>query len=227
MPNLRNFEFNSKYPMDNVCFVYEGTIVGTIYGGAGGYSATINHNLGFKPLGLCYYSVDNGITWNDLDISFYTNIGWGMLTSYTDRFEVDMNISQDAPASIKVRIFAFTPSNQNPVVLPPTPLSRFFLNTNFGYDSLIAKGVVTIPANTSNFLVYQHNLGYIPKVLMWEEIGDELSRINDGFENASWTGETSSISPYISTTSLTFTNYSSLSSSPFTLHYRIYGGQNA
>lgn len=225
MPNLRNFEFNSKYPMDNVCFVYEGTL--SLSYGSG--STTISHSLGFAPLAFGLYSIDGGNTWTDIDFQA-VSIGFGQILSRTSVIEVSLSLYSQ-PESAKIRVFGFMPSNISASVSAPTPLSRFYLNTNYGYDTLIAKGVNTIPTSSSETLVYTHNLGYVPRVMMWSESTDTqglvIRRQNQATQTMTGTGFGLISMAFIDEATFKYGYEDEASSGSLTLHWRLYGGQNA
>lgn len=227
MPNLRNFEFNSKYPMDNVCFVHEETL--SLSYGSG--STTISHSLGFAPLAFGLYSTDGGNTWTDIDFQA-VSIGFGQILSRTSVIEVSLSLYSQ-PASAKIRVFGFMPSNITASVSAPTPLSRFYLNTNYGYDTLIAKGVNTIPTSSSETLVYTHNLGYVPRVMMWSEETEALSgetvirRLSQAVQTTLGTGFGHISMAFIDETTFKYGYEDELVAGSLKLHWRLYGGQNA
>lgn len=227
MPNLRNFEFNSKYPMDNVCFVYDGTL--SLSSGSG--TITVPHSLGFIPLAFGLYSTDGGNTWTDLDFQA-VSIGFGQILAKANSIEVSLTL-YSSPASARIRLFGFMPSNTNASVPAPSPLSRFYLNTNYGYDMLVAKGVTVVPTAQSETLIYTHNLGYIPRVMMWSEEVDPLSgdtiirRLNQATQTMTGSGFGLFSMALVDESTFQYGYEDEATSGSLTLHWRLYGGQNA
>lgn len=227
MPNLRNFEFNSKYPMDNVCFVYDGTL--SLSYGSG--TISVPHSLGFIPLAFGLYSTDGGSTWSEIDFQA-VSIGFGQILSKETSIEVSLTI-YSSPASARIRVFGFIPSNIDANVSAPSPLSRFYLNTNYGYDMLVAKGVTTVPTSQNETLVYTHNLGYIPRVMMWSEEVDALSgdtvirRLSQATQTMSNTGFGLFSMAFLDESTFKYGYIDEASSGSLKLHWRLYGGQNA
>lgn len=228
MPNLRNFEFNSKYPMDNVCFVYEGTM--SLSYGYG--TTTISHSLGFIPLAFGLYSVDGGNIWTEIDFQV-ASIGFGQILARTSTISVSLSLYSSSASSAKIRVFGFMPSNITTNISAPTPLSRFYLNTNYGYDMLIAKGVSTIPSSSSETLVYTHNLGYIPRVMTWSEETEALSgetvirRLSQATQTTLGTGFGLISMAFVDETTFKYGYEDEASGGSLKLHWRLYGGQNA
>lgn len=226
MPNLRNFEFNSKYPIDNVCFVYDGTM--SLSYGYG--STTLSHSLGFAPLAFGLYSIDGGSTWSEIDFQV-VSIGFGQILARSSTVEVSLSLYSSSASSAKIRVFAFMPSNITASVSAPTPLSRFYLNTKYGYDMLIAKGISTIPSSSSETLVYTHNLGYIPRVMTWSETTDAqglvIRRLNQATQTTLGTGFGHISMALVDETTFKYDYEDELVAGSLKLHWRLYGGQNA
>ena len=130
----------------------------------------------------------------------------------------------------KVRLFGLFPSDKDvDVVTPSTRYSNFNFNTDFNYSKLVKSGVHEVKWNSGENILYEHNLGYIPEVEVWQENGE---------------GE---IKKFINTYDPNGVNYSSLGSRVVyikitdekivirtdgenqdikKIHFRIYGDQN-
>lgn len=220
MVDYRKFKLNSNFKMDNVVFVKEQTLTGS----GGSFTATIAHGLPFMPLAFGLYSADGGNTWSQLN--FQTQRDNGSVYSDNANIYVVLYI-MSAPATVKIRLFAFAPTTATSAnVSSPTPLSRFFINSNFGYDMLIKADKVNVPNSSSSQTVFTHNLGYIPRVMVWEETaGNTLLMYSTSKTNMA--GYISYSYPELTSTQFKIMNYSNQGASTRTFHYRLYGGQNA
>lgn len=211
--------------MDNVCFVYDGTI--SLSYGSG--STTIAHSLGFIPLAFGLYSIDGGSTWSEIDFQA-VSIGFGQILARSSTVEVSLSLYSQ-PASAKIRVFGFMPSNITASVSAPAPLSRFYLNTNYGYDMLIAKGIDTIPSSSSETLVYTHSLGYIPRVMTWSETTDAqglvIRRLSQATQTMLNTGFGVLSMALVDGSTFKYGYLDEASGGSLKLHWRLYGGQNA
>lgn len=224
MPNYNNFKINSNFKTDLIVFSYSGT-VNVDSNGYGGLS--VNHGLSFTPLPFGLYSADGGTTWNDID--FHTQNGEGILGADSSTVGVAYyDYSANPPASILVRLFAFAPSTAtNVIVNPPTPLSKFYLDSRKTHELLIASGRTVLPSYNGAQTAYTHNLGYLPRVLVWSESTYDGS-VSRPHQNAkvTYSGYYNYSYPIVTTTTLSFMNYDSLSSETAIVHWRLYGGQS-
>ena len=213
MVNLRNFKFNSNMKMDNVVFVTEQDF--SSQSGVNSYvETTIANPFPFKPLCFGNFSLDGGNTWQDID--FLSTAGQGQLISKTSTISIYI-LHETYAATIKVRIYAFPPSTAGNInYTEPTPISNFYINTVNSYDNIIANGTQNLSASNSDQVIYTHNLGYIPRAMLWQETSTGIMRM---FE-ASY-GDTNYNAPIITTTQLKWRTNSAI-----TIHYRIYGGLN-
>lgn len=221
--NLRNFKLNSNYPMDNVVYSWAGN---KSRSGSTWLTTTQNHGLSFTPLVFGLFSTDGGTSWRQID--FTSQTGGGSLISDSTKITINIQLDSGLPASIPIRLYAFAPSTYTGAVVAPDPRSNFYLNTDWTYDTLVAKGKYTLTNTNSLRTVYTHNLGYVPRVMIWIEhndgsilscvVGNEYDTLY--YTQKDWVRITS--------TQLLAYHYSVPSSALTTdiLHYRIYGGQN-
>lgn len=212
--NYNNFQINSNKPTDNIIFYAEGNITSQ-------QTVTIPHSLGFIPLAFGICSKDGGITWSDLD--FWNENESGYSTAYNDHFEV-YYYDTTGTTSVKYRLFAFTPSNFTGQ--PPQPISNFFINSRYKYDELLFADVATIPDSITEQTVVRHNLGYIPRVMLWVQYANFTQRLRESVATTSGTYITNNY-PIITNTELRFMNHSNIYQDNTILHYRLYGGNNA
>lgn len=221
MANYNNFHINSNFPTDLIVFSYSATIPLDQYYG----SIEVAHNLAFTPLPFGLYSLDNGTTWNDID---YTTVdgGSGFVTADPTNLVVSLNVYPVVASSALIRVFAFAPSTASSVIVtPPAPLSKFYLDSRKTHELLIASGRTVLPNYNGAQTVYTHNLGYLPRVMLWRETPDGL--ITRPFQ---WNKETASgyevyFYPILTTTELKFNNYASYAGESVVLHWRVYGGE--
>ena len=213
MPNYNNFKINSNFKTDLIVFSYSGTL--NLSSGYG--TLTINHGLSFTPLPFGLYSADGGTTWNDID--FMTQDGFGQMFAKSSTIEITINIYNNPPASVLVRVFGFAPSTvPNVIVNPPAPLSKFYLDSRKTYELLIASGRTVLPSYNGAQTIYTHNLGYLPRTMLWVELPDgSIERPGQ------WTN---SYKPLLTTSALSFYNYDQYVSQQVIIHWRLYGGQS-
>lgn len=221
MPNYNNFKINSNFKTDLIVFSYSGTINLDIYGYG---TLSVNHGLSFTPLPFGLYSTDGGTTWNDID--FQTQEGFGQMFATPSTIEITINIYNNPPASVLIRIFGFAPSTvPNVIVNPPTPLSKFYLDSRKTYELLIASGRTVINNSSSLQTIYTHNLGYLPRIMLWEELPDNSISRHCTNARVEYSGYYSYIYSSLSTTKLEYMNYDTLSPIQRIIHWRLYGGQ--
>lgn len=212
--NYNNFKFNSSQKMDSVVYTYATAVQNTspynTY-----VSLSIPHQLPFKPLCFGNFSIDNGQTW--LDIDFETQLDAGHIYSNASTVEVSFSYTPVIASTVLVRIYAFPPATYaNSNFNKPTPISHFYINTNNKYDNLVMSGSTKITSSQDQ-VICSHNLGYIPRVMLWGE--------------RSWDGSIYRISySSLGLEDIWVTNTQIIGHYPWdtpTIHYRIYGGANA
>lgn len=219
--DLRNFNLLSDYPMDTIVYSYSNTFTrsDTTY-----LYTTINHGLPFTPLCFGIWSADGGSSWQQID--FTSQDGGGILSSNSTSITISITEYNGVPNSIPVKIFAFAPSTYTGAVTAPTPYSNFYINTTKTYDALIAKGTYTLYNTNSLQTVYTHNLGYVPRTMIWIEHydGSVVSCYVSNFYDTPGYYQRDYVQ--IGTNRLLAYHYDTVSSPTDILHYRIYGGQN-
>lgn len=225
MVDWRKFQINSNMPTDEVVV----SIQRTISGSNGTFSADIPNPLSFAPLPFGLYSIDGGTTWSD--INFQTANYSGSLQATQDNFYVRLVLDYSG-SSVMVRIFGFMPSDVDVSVAAPIPLSKFFINSRFRYDNLLASGTMTLSYADLWQTIYTHNLGYIPRVMLWTEeveYGTNLKLIVPWVANGSTSvaGYNDSVAVRITATALEANIYLPGATGSRKYHYRLYGGQNA
>ena len=225
MVDYRKFAINSDFPTDDIVYSYQGNLSGDTWS----QSATISHGLPFIPLVFGIYSVDNGTTWSQ--INFQSQNGSGTLSATASTISAQVGSASGAlTTTVRVRIFGFAPSTYTGNTTPPTPLSKFMIDSRVTYDELLASGTFQLSNTTSPQVIYTHNLGYIPRVMAWAE------RVSGGqtFITPLDTGSYTNTSYYsfwnyleVTPAVVQFLAYTSSGSISDKIHYRIYGGQNA
>ena len=223
--DARKFLVSSDYPMDSVVW----STSGDIFSLAHNYTdVVISHGLPFIPLIIGQFSTDNGTTW----IPFTpTSAMFGFyLDAVADATNVTVTLStSDANISAKYRMWAFAPSNASGQITPPEPTSNYILNSDYNYSKLVSAGIWNVVAGEEKVL-YKHNLGYIPEVMVWGEnsdgtIAQRLQTIssNTSYERSLYTRiDDTNLYGYASTGTLSTSGIGNT----IKIHYRIYGDQN-
>ena len=216
MTDARNFLLDTDYPMDKIIFMASGnqTVNNNTYSG----TITIPHGLSFRPLAKMQWSntPDFAITNEHADDQYFTNIfgsqaGQDYSVDSTDtNLLIQLYNTSGANKTFYYRVYCFAPSNISDDVTASDTISnadKFALSTDYNYMKLFHEGFLT-PSDMS----YTHNLGYVPRVLVWQETG---SITND----TTYSTEVSS-SPF----GVHITSTQLISLDPYTskLHYRIY-----
>lgn len=177
--NPNDFLFNSDYELDKIVYFHEGT-----------HTAASSGNFIFFPTGLNFVPLCFGVWSTTSDFSqpirmtntnhgFYglTNTPSVTLISSSSDKTIFLTFSS-FPDNTKVyyRIYGFAPSNYTGDA-PETSsnASSFILNTDYNYRKLYQKGRVKSTPKSStpsqfDTLVVNHNLGYIPQIMAWEEL---------------------------------------------------------
>ena len=198
----RDFLLNTDYEMDKIVYFKSGSL------NAGQYDVDIQHGLSFTPLlfGVCAFNSDfsdaRGVPYQMQTMSDSVQFtasanGTNVRVSY-------INYS-GSPSQIYYRLYGFEPSNSSATV-PATSgnASQFVLNTDYNYCKLFQKGTASVNSTVN------HNLGYIPQVLVWQVANGWTSPVAISDDNAS---------VIITDQSLIF-NFPYLGVDSF--HYRIY-----
>lgn len=167
MVDYRKFKLNSDYKTDNTVWVDVEDI-----SASGLYSINVSlpHGLPFMPLAFGLFSLDNGVTWLPIDHRVQDSTGF----CQSDTSNVDVSLYDTSgygfQGVVKIKVFAFAPSTYSGAVSAPTSLSNFKLNSDYGAAPLIAKGRQVVANIDSPQLMYSHNLGYLPMVMVWDEV---------------------------------------------------------
>lgn len=174
MADPRNFILDSDYPMDKIVFIGEYTVQPTEIPDY----FTANHNLGTLPLIIGIASNDNWQTTIPLPA---LDIG---IDVYSDNTKIMVVNMSDSTYSVKV--FGLTVESDNSDFSATSDLAQsYILNTEYDYMKLLMSGEFQF--DSAKTKTVQHNLGYVPTVLAWEEI--DLSAISLGimYESMSYT----------------------------------------
>lgn len=166
-----DFLLNTDYEMDKIILYKTGTL------NKGDYYVQIPHNLSFKPLTFGVFSDSE-----DFSASFpipYSNITRQStlnVDAWSDATDITLSYTNTAstPAKIYYRIYGFEPSDSHAKVGATSKYAnQIILNTDYNYCKLKEKGVVDMPNNYT----IQHNLGYIPQVLVWHESAGSITPV--------------------------------------------------
>lgn len=183
MADPRNFLLNTDYPMDQIVFLKEGSMVR----GDGIFTINIPHGLPFTPLPEMVWShtADFAICQTGPDESYFDNQWTTMVGEYYNVLADDTNIiiqgnnNSGSTKTIYYRIWAFAPSTASlDSVVPSTTNSgdNFILNTDYNYMKLAYSGYLSSAGG--GVKSFSHNLGYVPRVKTWN-IASELAYQNN------------------------------------------------
>lgn len=181
MTDHRKFLLDSDYPMDKIIYMTSGSV--SVPNTTSAFPGiTIPHGLPFTPLAILQWSntSDFAITNEYRDADYVSTVFTTFAGQYYSVYANATNIYIDkynlsgATKTLYYRVFCFQPSDASETsVVPSTENqgSKFILNTDYNYMKLFYAGILTTVANT-----YTHNLGYVPRVQIWEQTGTTTSR---------------------------------------------------
>lgn len=165
MADPRNFILDSDYPMDKI--VYIGSY--TVPPASPPNYFTVDHGLGVLPLVIAVASNDNWQTTIPLPA-----FDIGLDVYFDDTRIMVVNLTMESYA---VKVFGLTIESNNSNFSATSDLAQtYILNTNYDYLKLLMSGEFQFDPTGAKTI--QHNLGYTPTVLAWEEV--DLSAIGMG-----------------------------------------------
>lgn len=200
MPNLARFTLNSNYPIDTLVLYALGNAVVP-------YNYTINttipHSRGMI-MPLVIFSWD-GINW--WDAYFTSEQNSSSYYAVNNGVVITQRLEGLVGRNIQYRVYGF-PVDETDYPTNVSASSKFSLNSQVGYEFCIKKGTVDVPANT-DYVVYDHNLGYYPNFLAWTIASNRITpmKATDASQDA-----------YVTTS-----QFKVWSTTARTVHYRIYG----
>jgi len=203
--NPRDFLLNTDYEMDKIIYYKSGSL------SVNQYDVTISHGLGFTPLifGVCAFNSD----YSDPRAIPFTSVTQQNTTSFTasannSNIKLSYISYNGSPGQIYYRIYGFEPSDSTANVASTcNNANEFILNTDYNYCKLYKKGTA------GNDTTINHNLGYIPQVLVWSDIGGWTAPIEESSLYSNGPGARITTSDLILQFSLTNASR---------MHYRIY-----
>lgn len=213
--NARNFLINSDYPIDQIIYIYSGSVLIPAFDFN---DVTIPHGLPFTPLPMGQWS-----TTSDFSVSYEISSGPLGGTPYTVNTGIEANATNiifsnnnntGSPITVYYRIYAFQPSNAS----GDSPHTKsqdadFIFSSDYNYTKLLSSGVTgTLGAGAATAVT--HSLGYYPQVMAWKEkTGVITPLVFAGLDGGGHSAQ-------VTTTTVLFTASTSDPSSLF--HYRIY-----
>ena len=159
-----DFLMNTDYELDKIVFFKEGDFTNTL---------TFSHTLSFTPLIFGFWSTDKNFTSvNSIGVfenepvipGLYTPVLGVSGTAYPNKtIKLEAHGENSGSAKIYYRLYAFEPSDSKENA-PQTAkhAGALVFDTDYNYRKLLAKGIFT-----NNGEEYNHNLGYIPQVMVW------------------------------------------------------------
>ena len=183
----RDFLINTDYEMDKIVLVSEGVIqidgdAQILGSGDKREEKLIKHGLPFNPLvfGICSTNKDmkdaksmpyNSDFWFPgggtpvyIDSKIYVGV-YNMGDNIVVRYQIHSSVTDPKP--FYYRIYAFEPTTSNAKVgATKGHAGTFLLNSDHNYRKLYKKG----HAVAGDSVVINHNLGYIPQCMFWNEL---------------------------------------------------------
>jgi len=172
MTDVRNFKFNTDYPVDKIVFLKELTL--TPSGGV--FSTTIPHSLGAVPFCCGVASNDDFQTTYPSGFEEISESGQYILRRfnvesddtniYINGWLEDTSVSpSNTPVRVQVWGFFNESDTWNVPVAPTSAYNAFILNTDYNYPSLINEGLITASGASQSI---KHGLGYVPFCEIWQ-----------------------------------------------------------
>ena len=225
MTDARNFLLNTDTPLDKIIYIITGSIDVPNLTGDSIPITLVAHNLPFTPLPILQWSntadfeITNELRDSDyIANSFTTGAGqyYSISADTTDILIQRYNFS-GSTKTVYYRVFSFMPSDASEdsgVPFTANIGNNFVLNTDDNYMKLFNDGILT------DEVPFDHNLGYIPRVQLWEQTGTNIGRLV-GAQDISGDptgslGATSGV--HITTTQLIWLNPNTYDK----IHFRIY-----
>lgn len=162
MADPRDFLLNTDYEMDKIVYFVSGEVMPT-----GNTMIYIeDYDLGFIPLIFATFSFSEDFSDTRMDhmLNYDNNSPTITIEALIDGIMLQYTNDSSPNQKLYYRIYGFEPSDSTANV-PSTQdkAKEFILNTDYNYCKLYKKGV------TSSNKTIDHNLGYTPFVLAWEE----------------------------------------------------------
>lgn len=210
---------STDYPIDKIVFLFESQVTVGAFGFA---DIDTPHNMNGTPLVNGFWTTD--ATWNtsyEINTGIYVNGALAYRTGISadsGKVRFSMNNNTAAPVTLYYRVYAFSPESSLDFEANITNvINSFKLNTDYNYPKLYATGSWSEPSTGGSYvtrIIFEHNLGYIPQVQAWQQLGAFTSPIT-GAEAVP--GSTTGME--VTTTQLIF-YFSTFSAS--TVYYRVY-----
>lgn len=224
MNNPRRFIFNSDFPIDHVIYIQEIEVPFSFVG------VKITHNLNFTPLLLGIFSTDDWRSSMPIDTPVISGESTGSIQVKATSKDITLVNYFRSSEPAKVRLFGLAPSDKDvDVAIPSTRYSNFNFNTDFNYSKLVKSGVYEVKWNSGENILYEHNLGYIPEVEVWQENSEgEIKKfINTYDPNGVNYSSLGSRVVYIKITDEKIVIHTDGENQDIKkIHFRIYGDQN-
>lgn len=222
--DARHFLISSDYPMDFIVWEGNGQVSSYNYHQT---TDTVKHNLPYTPLVFGQFSLDGGNTWFPAQVNdYYTNKIDFWVESDATNVYVHCTALENNAKTATYRLWAFAPANSAGRATTPSQSNLFYLDSDSNYSKLVKAGVWDIQSGDRK-TIYNHNLGYIPEVMVWLETSD--GKIRDGQSVFSGKTEYWPIQYMQIDENNLYAEFSSNTQGMVTfskVHYRIYGDQN-
>jgi hypothetical protein len=182
--DLRNFLLNSDSSVDQIMYMTTGSFT------IGAYEAldypfvdpnpiTHEHGLGVPLLPIMVWSNDadfnTSYQWYDIPSVEYQQY---VAESWDNSIYVRGENQTSSPKTVYYKIFCFALSDQNDdLEVPPTAnlSNNLVLDTDQNYMKLVHKGRINLTDSSPR---YYHNLGYVPRILIWNGLYDINGKVS-------------------------------------------------
>ena len=104
MPRVLKYLVDSRTPTDMVVLIHTGS-----YTGPGYVDIVVPHGLPFVPLPFGIYSIDDGVTWNSLEVTNGNAFGSTIIADATN-ITIGIRVEQSTTTTFLIKLFAFAPS---------------------------------------------------------------------------------------------------------------------
>lgn len=190
IPVLDSLSFISNYQIDHIVFLAEGSIT---VPAEDFDTVTFDHGLPFTPLPLGEYSTSSTF---DTSNSLGTNLGNDYFThigANSTSIEVELDNLSNGSLTLYLRVYGLLPSGIDPDVKPTAVNSDniFLFHTKYNLDKIFKQGVES--ASSGQVITIPHNLGYLPKVRVWNVIFNRTEPLLSAYVGGGMPGDFSTI----------------------------------
>ena len=212
--SLKNFQFNSDYPMDKIVLLREFRVAGT---SATPYTTSFDHGFGESLLVLGIWSEDSAF--NSTHTCAMLRYSGDPVIVWSTKSKVFVTNYAGNTRPVYVRIYALLKSDSIASATPTSSYSnKYIFSSDFRYMPLVQ----TFTASRTT--TYSHNLGYKPRVLAWIEYTNDVDGHTEPLMEGSPSSYNAGVQSILVTNSTIQVKYPASGTAPgVVVHGRIYG----